>query len=208
MTARVCLAGLALLGIYGAAESIRDRGMPTELARPELLLKELPITFGSWTGTDSRLDPEIFRAIGAKMAINRRYRDDRSIVDLHSAVFLSYGVRVLHPPELCYEGSGYTVANGETVPIETDGNGRHVARLLTLEVKESRVYCLYWYQLGAATFWDGDEQRRVVRGLSGQTIWPPMIKVMLQTGANSADEAQGRLKSLASSVYAWNKKYH
>jgi hypothetical protein len=208
MTARVCFAGLALLGIYGAAQSLKDRGMPTELAHPQLRLEELPKTFGSWTGDDSPLDPAVFAAIGAEMAINRRYRDDRLIIDMSSAVFLRYGVRVLHPPELCYQGSGYTVADAETVQIEADGSGAHLARLLTLDGKGPPVYCLYWYQIGAATFWDGDEQRRVVRGLSGQTTWPPMIKVMLQTGANSPDEAQGRLKSLASSVYAWTKRYH
>ncbi len=208
MTVRLLIAAAAVLGIYTGGELFKDRGMPTEPAHLQLDLDQLPRKFNSWSGDDTPLDPQVFQAIGAEKVINRRYRDGRAEVDLHCDVFLKYGVRILHPPELCYPGSGYTVADSESVEIAADAKSPRFARLLTLEKDGTRVYCLYWYQIGDLTFWDADNQRRAVRSLRGRETWPPMIKVMLQTTANSPEEARARLKSLADSVYPWTCQYH
>ena len=209
LTTRVCLAAATLLGIFGASRALQDRAMPTELAHPRLRMDQMPKTFESWTcgDIDTKLDPRVFEAIGAEMVINRRYQQRQSVVDVHSAVFLRYGVRTLHPPELCYQGIGYMLANMETVQIAEDSRGGHAASLLSLDKDGTRVYCLYWYQVGDSTFWDGDGQRRVVQSFRGQTVWPPMIKVMLQTTANSPEEATMRLKSLAALVYPWTRDF-
>jgi EpsI family protein len=208
MTVRLFVSALALLGIYGAAEVLKGRGMPTELAVPQLKLDEMPKTFGGWKGDDTPLDPQVFQAIGAKMAINRRYKDKLASVELHSDVFLNYSVRILHPPELCYSSNGFTVNDGETVELNATGEGSHPARFLPMDRDGARTYCLYWYQVGDTTFWTGDDQRRVVLSFRGRATWPPMLKVMLQTEAASRDEAQGRLKDLAAQVYAWTRQYH
>lgn len=208
MTVRLLIAAAAVLGIYTGGELLKDRGMPTEPAHLQLDLDQLPRKFNAWSGDDTPLDPQVFRAIGAERAINRRYRDGRAEVDLHCDVFLKYGVRVLHPPELCYTSNGFAVANTETVEVYADGMRSFPARLLALDRDGLRVYCLYWYQFGDVTFWTGDDQRRVVHSIRGKEAWPPMIKVMLQTGANSPDEAVGRLKSLAAQVYSWTSQYH
>jgi EpsI family protein len=210
MTARIYFAALALLGIFGAAESLKGRGMPTELAHLQFKLDQMPQKFGAWSGEDVPLDPQVFQAIGAEMAINRQYRDGRATVNLHSAVFLKYGVRILHPPELCYRGNGYVVANGdgETIEFGADSKSAHPARLLTMDRDGIRAYCLYWYQIGDATFSNADDQRRIVQSFRGKDTWPPMIKVMLETTANSPEEAQRRLKALAALVYPWTRAYH
>jgi hypothetical protein len=208
VTVRLFFSAIVLLGIYGAAESFKGRGMPTELAKPQLKLEQMPKTFDSWKGEDTPLDPQVFQAIGAAMVINRRYQDRRAVVDLHSDVFLDYGVRLPHPPETCYEGNGCVVADGETVQIVSDAKGAHSARLLTLDRAGSRLYCLYWYQVGDVTFWNGDDLRHVVQSFRGQTTWPPMLKIMLQTSADSAEEAQRRLKEVAALVHPWTQQYH
>ena len=184
--------------------------MPTELAPLQLPLDRMPRTFGSWTGDDVRLDPQLFQAIGAEMVINRRYRDKEAAVELHGDVFtklfMRAGVRTPHQPEECYANNGFIVESSETVRIPTPGDGSQPARLLTLSRDGSRVYCLYWYQVGETTFWNSDNQRRVVQAFRGRPTWPPMIKVMLQTSANSSAEAQQRLTSLAGLVYAWTRR--
>jgi hypothetical protein len=182
--------------------------MPSELAQPQLNLDEMPPTFAAWTGKDIPLDPHVFQAIGAEMAIDRRYQNRSTAVDLHSDVFLKYGVRVLHPPELCYSSNGFIVDNADTIEIVGSDKSSHSARLLTLSRDDASIYCLYWYQVGDKTFWNGDDQRRVVQSFRGKKAWPPMLKVMLQTSANSPDEAQKQLKSLADLVYDWTRAYH
>jgi hypothetical protein len=114
----------------------------------------------------------------------------------------------VHSPEICYPSNGYRVINGEETVFVSDRSGAHKARFIAVERDDARLYCLYWYQVGDTTFWESDGQRRVVQSFRGRDTWPPMVKVMLQTSAKSPDEAQGRLKDLASLVYAWTRAYH
>jgi EpsI family protein len=210
LSVRLYLAALALLGIFAVAKALEGRAIPTELAQPRQRLEELPKTFGEWKGEKSPqdLDPRIFKAIGAKMATNRLYRERHGVVSLHCAVFLEYGVRTLHPPELCYQGIGYTVAESQTVSIGVGAGHTRAVRFLALEHGGQREYCLYWYQIGDTTFWDGDGQRRAVLALRGREVRPPLIKVMLATTARSPEEAAASLKDLAESVYPWTRDFH
>jgi EpsI family protein len=209
MIIRVYIAAAILLAISLAAYGLKDRGMPTERASLEMKIQELPTQFGSWTAEDLTLDPEVFKAIGAEMAIDRRYQDTKkNVVDLHAAVFTNYGVRILHPPELCYSGAGFRVDEAGTVDLGQEGGTSRAVRLLTLEREGQRIFCLYWYQIGDATFVTGDEQRKQVQSVRGRATWPPMIKVMLQTVAATPAEAEQRLKALAAPVFAWTKEFH
>jgi len=208
MTVRILIAAVCLLAIHEMAELLKGRGMPTEPAPLDLRLEEMPLSFDAWTGKDIPLDPHVFQAIGAEMAVNRRYQNRSAAVDLHSDVFTTYGIRVLHPPELCYSSNGFLVEGGETMEISGKDKKAHAARFLTMTRNDQHVYCLYWYQVGDKTFWNGDDQRRVVQSFRGQKFWPPMIKVMLEISANSPDEAQKQLKPLAEPVYDWVCNYH
>jgi EpsI family protein len=212
MTVRLFVAAIIMFGIYFGAESLKGHGMPSELAHLAVKLDTMPRALGSWRGTDEPLDPQVFRAIGAESAINRAYRDEHVVVNLHIAaftdLFMQDGLQILHSPEVCYPGNGYVIANAETIDFTADDKPAHAARFLTLDHDGMRVYCLYWYQVGTATFWERDGQRRVVQSFRGRATWPPMIKVMLQTAADSPEEAQGRLKNLASLIYPWTREYH
>jgi EpsI family protein len=211
MTARIYIAALALLGAFAAGESLKGHSMPTEAAHPKLPLDTMPFEFGPWTGEDLPLPPDVAQAIGAEMVVNRAYRNKAEFVELHCDVFtdsfMQYGVRVVHSPELCSPISGFVVEDGEMVQIASPGKPSQPARLLTLSREGNPMYCLYWYQVGDTTFWNSDDQRRVVHSFRGRATWPPMIKVMLQTSAGSLAEAEQRLTSLAVLVYPWVTAY-
>jgi uncharacterized protein DUF3485 len=217
MTTRVTIAVVALLLIYGAARVLAGRGMPTELSNPTMTVQQLPKQLGPWTGQDSELDPEVFKAIGAKQAIDRIYKDRAGLeVTLHSAVFLEYGVQGMpHPPEICYPAAGHHINDTKIVdliegesPEGKDSKGTHPAKLLTFEKDSRIIYCLYWYQFGDSTITDGGSQRKLILGFRGRTVWPPLIKVMLQTTATTPEEAQQRLLDFAAPVFAWTKTFH
>ncbi len=210
MTSRSWFAAVALLVIYGAAQTLKGRGMPTEPAHPQLLLKEMPKLMGNWTGEDEALDPEIFRHIGAQDAINRSYHDRRgNIIAMHRAMFVEYGVQGHpHSPEECYPSAGYHVVETRDVYLDSDKQHAHPSRLLTLEKDGQQIYCLFWYQIGSSTFCDGIAERPLVLGLRGQKTWPPLIKVMLQASAASPEKAEHQLKDLAEPIFAWTKEFH
>jgi EpsI family protein len=209
MTIRIFVAAAVLLAINIGVYLVKGRGMPTQPAQLDMQVQELPRQLGPWTAEDRPLDPNIFKAIGAAMAIDRRYQDaKKTVIDLHTAVFLDYGVRTLHPPELCYSGAGFQVNDARTVDLGPEGGTPHPARLLTLDREGQQIYCLYWYQIGDATFFNGDGQRTQVRSFRGRTTRPPMIKVMLQTVAASPAEAEQRLTGFAAPVLAWTRDFH
>ncbi len=213
MTLRVYIAAAILLGISLVAYGLKDRGMPTERASLEMNIQEMPRQLGTWTAEDSPPDPEIFKATGAEMAIDRLYRDKKgNTVSLHSAVFLEdfrTGVTgVPHPPEICYPASGYQLAGGETVYLDAESSPSRSARLLTFDKQGQRIYCLFWYQLGGTTYCTGDAQRRLIHTFRGQTTWPPVVKVMLQTAAVDPAEAKSRLTALAALAFDWTRKFH
>jgi EpsI family protein len=210
LTTRVCLAAATLLGIFGAAESLKWRGMPTEVAHPQFRLKEMPRRLGTWTGEDEVLDADIFKHIGAQDAINRTYRDQRgNVVATHSAMFVEYGVRDHpHSPEECYPAAGFRIVDSRDVYLASDKQSARPTRLLTLERNGEQVYCLFWYQFDNATFCDGNAERRLVLGFRGRKTWPLLIKVMLQTSGVSPERAERQLKDLAEFIFAWTKDFH
>ncbi len=87
MTSRLFIAAVALLGIYAGVRWAKDFGMPTQIAPLEMKVQDLPTTLGDWKGEDVALDPDIFTQIGAEMAVDRQYRNQRGgVVSVHVAV--------------------------------------------------------------------------------------------------------------------------
>jgi EpsI family protein len=210
MSARLFVAAFTVLGIYFGANSLKGGGMPTEMAHPHLQIEEMPKTFGGWTGEDTALNPEMFRAIGAAMAINRNYRDQQgNTISMHSAVFQDSGMRDLpHSPEICYPASGFRIVESRDIYLNSDKQSANPVRLITLERDGQKIYCLFWYQFGDKSFCDTYAHRRVILGLRGQKTWPPLVKVMLQSNSDSPQRAEQLLKNLAESIFAWSKDFH
>jgi EpsI family protein len=210
MITRFFLAVLILLGMYGAAQLVRDRGMPTRPAALEMKVEDLPLVLGEWRGEAVALDPEMFKAIGAEMAMDRRYRNRRGqAVSLHVAVFqLSRPQALPHSPEVCYPAGGWQL--GEPLPISLDQGGKTVnaAKLLPAERRGETVYVLYWYQIDGHAYYTGDRQRQLTLALRGRPARPPIVKVMLQTAASSPEDAEKILLPLAAEVFAWTSGFH
>jgi EpsI family protein len=211
MTVRLLIAAAVVLGIYGGARWLRDRGMPTEPAPLEMTAQDLPTTLGKWKCEDIALDPEMFRAIGAKMVISRACRDDGGrVVWLHIAVFDQFGgvQGLIHPPEHCYSASGWTLGEPTLVSIDQAGATENVAKLLPVERRGEKSYILYWYQIDGTAYYTGDRQRTLLLASRGRPVRPPVVKVMLQTSVANPAEAEKCLKSFAAEVYQWSRGFH
>jgi EpsI family protein len=206
---RLFAAAAMLLAMYGGARFVHDHGIPTEPAPLVMKPQDLPLLLGEWKGEAVDLDPAVFEATGAAAATNRLYRDRYGhVVSLHMAVFdrLLYGATgAPHLPENCYRVNGWQILEPKLLPLDQNGD---MAKLQPAQRHGENVWVLYWYQIDGRAYYNGDQQRRIVQGWRGRAQRPAIVKVMLQTTAAKADEAEKALKSLAAEVYKWTKDYH
>jgi len=211
MSIRLTLAGIILLGIYGAAHWANGLGMPTVPASLQMKTQDLPMTLGEWKGETVTLDPEVFKHTGAEMATERMYRDLRGrAVALHLAVFDKPGglSGLPHPPEQCYGSSNYQIEDPKTVSLDGGGTTGNVARLWPAVRNGQTFYVLHWYQIDGRAYCTGDQQRRLLLETRGHDMRSPVIKVILQTTAVNGVEAETSLLSLAAEVRKWLREFH
>ena len=211
MKVRLFIITALLCGFYGGAHFAKDRGIPTEVAPVEMKVQDLPMTFGEWKGEDIALDPELFKAIGAKMVVNRQYRDRHNqVASLHLAVFDEVdGVTCIpHPPEMCYPGAGWTFQEAKNISLDKDSATESVARFQPIERRGEAGYLLYWYHFNGSTYYNKDGQRNLFLACRGRPVRTPIVKVLLQTSAASPADAEAALKSLGEKVYTWSRGFH
>jgi len=211
MIIRLLLAAAIMLGIYGAVRWVRDRGMPTICSPIEMKIGDLPTSLGEWKGETVALDPEMFKAIGAQMAVDRTYRDHQGrSVSLHAAVFakpeLANGLA--HSPEICYPSSGWRIGEPKIVALDRSGTTDNAAKLMPVERRGETAYVLYWYQIDGHAYCTGDRQRQLIHGVRGRPTFPAIVKVMLHTVAPTPEAAEKTLMSLAAETFAWTQSFH
>ncbi len=212
MVTRLSLTAVILLSMYAGALWVRDRGMPTESTPLEMTPHDLPLTLGEWTGQHVTTDSEVFKATGAKMVLDRSYRDDRGhAVSLHIAVFdkLLFGASgPPHLPEVCYPGAGWQLGEPKFIALGDAGTTDNSAKLMPAEKGGETALVLYWYQIDGKAYFSGDTQRQIVHGWRGRPTRPPIVKVLLQTSAANADKAEKSLTSFATEVFKWTRDFH
>ncbi len=73
MTIRAILAAAIVVGMYVGHRLLDGGGIPTTGTAPQVELEDLPRQLGDWNGEDQEMDPELFEATGADVAVNRLY---------------------------------------------------------------------------------------------------------------------------------------
>jgi EpsI family protein len=213
MTVRLSLAALILLGVYGAVRWVQLHGIPSECASIQTNLQDLPTSLGGWNGKDAPVDPELFRAVGARMLVDRLYHGPRGqAVTVQTAAFdvqqLSSLKILPHQPDVCYTSSGWEITNTKFVSLDEAEASDSAAAILTLGREGQICYVLYWYQIEGDAYCTPYQQRQIMLGWRGRSARPPILKVMLQTTAANADEAEKTLLSLATEIYKWTRAFH
>ncbi len=217
MTVRLSIAAAVLLAIYGAVFMVQSRGIPASCAPAEMNLEDLPLTLGEWKGrVAAAIDPEVFNKLDALVAFDRVYSDNQGRnVSFHTALFdssfhlnLSSLTTFVHPPEWCYPGSGWQITDNKIVSLDKVGASGNLARLLTVERKGETAYVLYWYQIDGHAYCSGERQKELMLAWRGRPERSPIIKVMLQTSAANADDAEKIFTSIAGEAFKWTWSFH
>jgi EpsI family protein len=176
---------------------------------PRQPLRELPLALGTWRGADVEADEKVLHAVGADQIVTRSFTSSTGgQIALHAALWLDPDQWTPHLPKICYLGAGWKIVEEKTVLLEREGEPDVPVRLMTLEQQGQRIQTLHWYQRGENVYTDRNGARAARRRLWGESQWPPLIKVLLQTSAYDKKQSESRLRELAAFLLDWTQFHH
>jgi len=147
MPTRFLVLSMCFLGTY----TLASRATRAEDASPVASVRDVPRTFGRWTGQDEpRFPADILAALGVDQYLNRTYvAPGEPFVSLYVGYYQSQRAGdTMHSPLNCLPGAGWQPV--ETGRVELGGahsrrSSIHVNRVV-VQKGVDRAIVLYWYQ--------------------------------------------------------------
>jgi hypothetical protein len=207
---RLWMTALVVVLAFGIGGLVLYRVSSVEVRPLNRSFSELPLEIGGFIGEDQKFDEEIARSVAAVDSVSRMYKSPSGVeITLHAAAWDSLSQPTLpHPPRICYVASGAQIVDQRQVTVDTENPTElpMVAQVLTIDREGRQSFVLYWYR------WDDDvcitrSQAVLTRlRLVGQSEWPPVVKVMLETPCGlSPDDAIKSLTGFAAKIHEWSK---
>ncbi len=170
-------------------------------------IDHLPLRFDKWLGERQKLDPDVFDHVGADTVLERVYHDNAEHeVRMHVAVFGSKpDDGVYHAPTNCYPTAGWRLLEESRVAVPVRDHNQMVD-VSTWERRGETVHVVYWYRMGEDTLFNRVDMGNVRWARRGQTSWPPLIKVLLETAATDKYAARLQVLDVAAMLQAWLEK--
>ncbi len=132
----ICLVLIAIVGNWLFFRAERD-------TKEINLAHIIPSNLGQWNSEDLVLKDYVYKILGSKNVLSRRYTDKNGDVVFLSVVVSDKDRRVVHPPEVCLKGGGKKVLGKQI---------KHIAGLkvnqLVLASHPRNTIVWYWYALG------------------------------------------------------------
>jgi len=109
---------LVLLALAAAVSALTL--YPKRMDRGSLKAARLPLRLDSWTGREEPIEDYVKAILETDDVIQRTYQSPRwsQIPVVMAVVFSADNRRVAHPPEVCYRGAGWEVAEKKIVEVE------------------------------------------------------------------------------------------
>jgi len=141
---RVIILIIVVLAVFFVANSFRsspDRPPITEAY-------SLPLTFGTWEGTDLVYNRELLTSwLGTDFITFRNYenRANGHVVTLYLAYYPDLDSSdMAHSPEVCYPGQGWKITKDDDIDIMISGRRENVMRLDIHKGSEQQVVYSWW----------------------------------------------------------------
>jgi len=151
---------------------------------------------GSWAGQDVPLDEAIVRATGTDAHISRRYsrRNGLESVSLYVACGVNARNLMVHRPEICYIGAGWTLMNRRSVELPLNDGTRLPCSVLDFShgvLNTNQVTVLYYFIVDGQCCGDVSLlQSRAWRG-SGTVRYVAQVQIVASAKSNlTADSAE------------------
>ena len=110
----------------------------------------IPTTLGKWVadGPDRGGSEDEKKILQTDAILTRTYRCGDLLKCELSIVHAVDNPNAVHPPELCYIGSGWTEARKDETTVEVGDQVHRVNRRLFYRSAGVRMWVLYWYKAG------------------------------------------------------------
>ena len=167
-------------------------------------LASVPASLGEWNGRSDRMEDRIVQVVGVEDYLLREYRNESGAPVM---VYVGYyeqqkeGDQV-HSPKHCLPGAGWRPEESTVVDLDTPGfnGGRTPASRNVIAKGDERQFVLYWY-LGAGRVITNEYAAKfylVLDSIFRKRNDGALVRFMVPMGgADSADQAQARVESLA-----------
>ena len=131
---------LAIVAIVGFISYL-----PTRIdSDSSVKVEKFPKKIGRWSSTEIPLSEKDYEILETRNLILREYKKPREEPVTLYIIYSEDNRKVSHPPEVCYLGSGVTVADKSKIQL-TDSVA---ANRLLLEKADARQLVVYWYKAG------------------------------------------------------------
>jgi hypothetical protein len=114
-------------------------------------------------------------------------------------------VGLYHSPTNCYRSAGWRLIEDSKVDVKVPGAADQRIYLSTWERKGETALVAYWFRLGDYTLFERWNMLGVRWAMRGQSSWPPLVKILLQTPFVSRDSyhCQARVKDMVMHIQQW-----
>lgn len=154
-----------------------------------------------WTSQSVEIDERLFDAVGACDQINTTFTGvDGRVVHAHLGSWDDVYLELPHEPLQCYPSSGWKILDSELMTLERNASESVQIQLMKLEKDGQQSLIAFWYMRGPHVYFDRATLRKTHSALWGQSVWPPVYKVLLQTSMADEASAMDRLKRLGTAL--------
>jgi EpsI family protein len=197
---------VAVVGVcLGTFHGIKSYAVPSTSRLLRQDLKSMPYDLAGWIGADAELDAHVFEFLGADQAINRSYTSPAGqSVAVHVATWIGPDEWAPHPPEACYTSAGWELSGERSETLDESGGVR--VQRFTARRGGDELTVLYWYRLGDVYFKNRDQARQARKALWGQSEWPPLIKVLIQSPNSGIGDPRRGMDEMAGAIDAWTSQ--
>jgi len=171
----------------------------------ETRMENFPKVIGKWQGTDIKLEKRDYEILETTNLIMREYKNAKADVVYLYIIYSGDNRRALHPPEVCYSGSGATMLNKSVIPI-TDSLK---ANKFTVENKDSRQLVVYWFKSNELNTYSYLKQqiKSVVGRMLGKQASGAMIRISTEIKNNNQAKAFKMIKGFCEEIWPLLTKY-
>ncbi len=174
---------------------------PENLALGRGVLKQVPASFGPWSGTELSFEDAVVEELQADDILIRRYENGSQPVWLCIVYHQNrrYGA---HDPLLCYESQGFVIEREGRARI-ADGSpgGLEVNTFQTERQKQKRVVWYWWTTNGLSTSDVGAFRRRMAfTGALDNRSWGAFVRVESVAPDGDLAAARARVEDFATRV--------
>ncbi|MBP7216514.1 MAG: EpsI family protein [Candidatus Omnitrophica bacterium] len=184
----LCVIAVTWLSYFSSGMGSSDR----------IKVADFPKAIGAWSSVDIPLSERDFQILETRNLILREYSNPTGSKIYLYIIYSEENRKVTHPPEVCYLGSGSTIANKTLVKVS---DGMRANRLLIEKGNEQQL-AVYWFKAGnlSTDQYLKQQVKIVIDRLLGKKTSGALIRVSTDVQQGREQEAEQAIMEFCSDI--------